>query len=523
MRSFKAGLVVWFTICLVLIALAGSVVIVYASRWGIGIGYDSYKYMTAAQSLVHGHGLQTYISTRYEPLIHFPLLYPLALAPFLLFGLGMVRSVTLLGAILFGTTIFLVGFIVYRFSHQVGTALAAAFITCVSPIMIDVNLEAMSEPLFFIWQLIGLALLATFINNRRMRWLIAAAIVASLAYLTRYVGVTMIATGVIVLLLQTEIKFKSKLVDISIYLISSGLPIGVWSLRNYLAAGSLTNRRVNYHAINPGNLYQGWETIKTWFIPSQFVFDIFSGLFFIAAALVLIFSAWYWLRRGRNASTLIGMDQSSIARDLIFVMLIFSLTYILSLIASLTYIDAATKLNNRILSPLYLAVMIILFLYCSRLGSSQRFALLSFYLLLLGFYCPQSLALIRDMRVEGRGFNSRQWEDAKTVAYVRSLPKDIVLFSNEVEPLEFLTGRNVWPIPEVMDSVTGEQVVNIDQITASFKTTMQQPGRVLVIVSMVRYRPEMLPFKKLDLQLVRRFHDGSIYASLQNVDKIPFP
>ena len=65
-------------IILFLIGLAGSGLLWYATQpWGVGVGYDSFYYITSARNLISGQGLGTInVYGSIIPLTKFPPLYP---------------------------------------------------------------------------------------------------------------------------------------------------------------------------------------------------------------------------------------------------------------------------------------------------------------------------------------------------------------------------------------------------------------------------------------------------------------
>ena len=67
-------------LCILLLALGGGLLVLFASPWGIGLSPDSVQYIQAARNLRLGFGLSIWGKQGYQPLTHFPPLYPLILA-----------------------------------------------------------------------------------------------------------------------------------------------------------------------------------------------------------------------------------------------------------------------------------------------------------------------------------------------------------------------------------------------------------------------------------------------------------
>lgn len=86
-------------IILFLIGLAGSGLLWYSTQpWGVGVGYDSFYYITSARNLISGQGLGTIdVDGSIIPLTKFPPLYPLILAALsFTSGLGIINVARLI-------------------------------------------------------------------------------------------------------------------------------------------------------------------------------------------------------------------------------------------------------------------------------------------------------------------------------------------------------------------------------------------------------------------------------------------
>ena len=131
---------------------------------------------------------------------HYPPLYALVLAisqPVRLDILEWARWVSLLA---FGLAILLSGWIVWNRTKSAFFSLAAAGLVFGSGVMLRTFSWAMSEPLYIVLELSGFLLLAVYFQASRRKWLVAAALSAGLALLTRYVGFSLVGAMGLVLL-----------------------------------------------------------------------------------------------------------------------------------------------------------------------------------------------------------------------------------------------------------------------------------------------------------------------------------
>ena len=135
---------------LTIFGLAGFALIWFSTPWGIGVGYDSIFYLSAADNLLSGSGLSRLDGYgNIIPLTHFPPLYPILLAVLsFVLRMDMVSVSGLLSAISFGCLVFLTGWLVYTITKTLIPGILSAIIVLSSPVLLDLQFLAMTEPLF---------------------------------------------------------------------------------------------------------------------------------------------------------------------------------------------------------------------------------------------------------------------------------------------------------------------------------------------------------------------------------------
>ena len=79
-----------------------------------------------------------------------------------------------------------------------------------SPGLLEVYSMVWSETLFIIWLLLFMIVMHRYFQSYSRKALIAAAVIASLASVTRYAGVTIIGTGAILLLLDMKLAAREE-------------------------------------------------------------------------------------------------------------------------------------------------------------------------------------------------------------------------------------------------------------------------------------------------------------------------
>ena len=85
---------------IIVFGIMGILMLLFATRLGIGLGADSLHYVGAARTLLHGHGL-TRISYEREliPMVHWPPLFPILLVLLGVVGIGPLEGARWLNAI----------------------------------------------------------------------------------------------------------------------------------------------------------------------------------------------------------------------------------------------------------------------------------------------------------------------------------------------------------------------------------------------------------------------------------------
>ena len=479
------------------------------ARWGIGVEYDSLFYLNSAQNLLSGNGLQ-WLGTgnSLKPLTHFPPLYPLLIALWNFFIPDLLKASTWLGSLLFGVNIMLVGSFVFTYTRNSLYALAAMLVVFISPDLVDVQLWAMSEALFFIWMMLSLGLLILYVQNDRMNFLVGSAIAAALACLTRYIGLTIVATGLLTILYYKP-GLRVKLRNAFVYGLISVLPLGIWYLRNLFLTGSMTNRSFVFHQILNSTLNKGYHTVLGWFIPIDWAYH-WKIIFLVAIGFfIFLWMGWFlwkkiWVRT--QDATL------QLAQRYVFVLSLFAVVYVAFLFVSLTFIDASTRLEERILSPLHLDLFLLLFAPMISMPRHQLLLGAALFVLVLVSFVPTTRVEWGEFRRYGLGMSGKTWQTSPSVDYVRRLGSSTLLYSNEALALQYLTGNPVLSIPQKFDRVKREQLPQFEKNLAIMRNDLETDGAYLVLFK-ARKGVEYPSVEILSegLTLVKDLDDGLVY------------
>ncbi len=143
-----------------LVSVAGSGLILFMSKWGIGTFVDTFHYLYGAKSFSDGIGMMNLPQGADRPLTHFPPLLPIALSALHFLGFDWLRGALYLNVALFGLSAFSCGIILKKMTGNWWYGLLGAVFFLVNPSMIYVHSFLLSEPLFLflsIWCIFFLA------------------------------------------------------------------------------------------------------------------------------------------------------------------------------------------------------------------------------------------------------------------------------------------------------------------------------------------------------------------------------
>jgi hypothetical protein len=450
------------------------------------------------------------------PLTHFPPFYSLTIAAVSLVSRGDVLLAAHWTAVLvYGFNLFLSGFLAYRYTSSWLAGLLSTGMLLISPIMTDIIVSAFSEGLFLACLLLALFFLTEGTGESKTRYLLAAGIASALACLTRYVGVTIILTGMFAIFFLGQTTFKKKLFAAIGYGILSGLPLLIWYVRNWMVAGSTSNRVFGIHWPKKGNFLIGIDTITGWFLPQAIPIQI-RQFILLAGIVVLAVAILLWARHLRKEGLLTRVN---LPFKFTLVSLLFCLIYSLSLLASRSFFDASTRWNSRILSPLYLAgflaVIVIVWQAGQVEGSRWRKILASGVIVALSaFYMPQTYQFLVASYREGSGFSGASWKNSETMQMVKQFPLGGVLYSNNPTAIYFVLGRQAISTPEQYDRVKKKYRPEFEQNLIIMRQRLKEPGSALVIFDPYQEVRENPPLEVLTdgLLIFQDTTDGAIYV-----------
>ena len=505
---------------LAVVGLAGAVVMLFATAKGIGLMPDSADYFAAARNLLAGHGLVVHAADgAFTPLVLWPPLYPLVLALAGLAGTALSEAGRLTAAFCFGGTVFLVGLSVRQYTGSRTAALLGGLLALCSASLLETQSWAQSEGLFTVMALLSLLLVDRYRHSGRFRVLLAGALVCGLACITRYGGVALIPAGIVVLAGRRSAPPRRRLFDSGVFLLFAAAPLVLWLVRNAVSTGSATGRAVLFHPMPGWKLLTALDTFASWLVTFSAPGPVKYAALIAAVTVISVLLTSRLRTRGRRGA----------ARPVPRATALFLPLFLLTVVASITFLDAFIPLDSRMLSPL-LPVAVVL---AVRLGhaawqgfASRRLARVALTLLAagwLGLWVVQAGSWLAHRSRDGAWYTSAQWRNSEVLAAVRLVPDSIAVYSNVPEGVYLVTGRPAFSVPPAVDHHTGRPNHGFLTQMDSLRVALDRGEATLVYVGRETERRWYLPDERelvgrLGLAPVARFRDGTIYASRQILD-----
>lgn len=513
MRLPKAWWIV-FIVC----ALAGAMLVLYATERGVGVSPDSTAYINAARGWLIRFGIPLvpgntshWIPPGYSTL--------LAADGYLMLGADPFVVARWLDALLFALNIVCVGLILrMALPFSVWIPLLGMGLMLTSVDMLAIHTMAWSEPPFLFLSLLGLSVLVIYLERPRARWLVLASAFAAASLLMRYAGLALVATGLVAILLGKGRTGRQRIQAASVFACLALAPLAVWSLRHPLDRGLVL------HLMPSEWFFTALPVVTHWFLPAEIPLPPI-GIVLIAIALVcpglfVLLAKRHKIARLTIAGELTASQGPMLARILVLYVLFYSLV----ILTSRLVVDAVVSPDARILAPIYPIVLIGLLYAAQRWMSSGahiksvKIALGGIAVLWGVLYWMAAMTWVERSHRDGQWYSSLGWQQSEIMRQVKALPRTTSIYSNGNEAITFLTSRPAARLPDKVSADT--QLANPE-----YAADMEHIGKRLMGETVIVYlsgfeerwflpsEPELV--KRWNLVPIVRESDGTIYRRVQ--------
>ena len=475
------------------ISLLGGIAIAYATRWGPGMMSDSVSYIAGPRNLLAGYGLgQFRASGNFVQSAHAPPLYSLILSLWGYLGFDLVDTARWMDVVLFMTLILLVGLVTYFLTSRSALAIVLSLIIASSTLLVGMFSGVGTEPVFITTTLTCLYALSSHLHKRYQLVLIGAGILAALALFTRYMGIALLFTGMVLLLFQRESSWRQRIKDTIIFSGLTLLMITPWLIYHRFLGNSartldfsLTNLWERLRPIRAAFVDFTWSTIP---FSAHFPATPYRVRFMLIAVLsiMVLLLAGFVVKKYLTKEYSFGTMDPGILIALTFAS--YSIIYLITLTLTFLFSEPTPDLSGRILSPawvtLLIALITLLFIasdvYIDR--SSLKYAPILLTLVIIASNSIMSFENIRNLYLHGLGYTSPRWRSSGTIESLRSLPEDISIITNDSDAVLFFINQPSYDLPEILLDEPKDVYLRFgDDSTNGIERIFREEGGALVL------------------------------------------
>ncbi|WP_252891841.1 hypothetical protein [Thermoclostridium stercorarium] len=189
---------------------------------------------------------------------------------------------------------------VYLFENLTVKVLSvpALLLLTLSVPLIYVSGYGWTEMLFIFLAVLSMVLILMYLKNRKLSYFVSGALVSAMCWLTRYIGITVIAALALVLFIY-EKPVADKFKKAFTYGVFSCFPMCLWVLRNYLLSGTFTGGRQPGVYTLGENIELSLMVFNEWF--SYAIPEILSASLVYLGLLVLLAVLVRESKKGENS------------------------------------------------------------------------------------------------------------------------------------------------------------------------------------------------------------------------------
>ncbi len=337
-----------------LLALLSALLVIIGNISGLAVGDDGVGYQAIADSLREGHGLGYFLE---RPVTIWPPLWPFLMSLVSSFtGLSSSQSAVVLNAITAFIVVLLVDRLLRRLVtnwqiRRVGTSVAALG---GSSILFG---HLLMTDLAFVAVMLGLFL--ALMNHRDTgdrRWLVRAAVLVWVAFMTRYAGIALIGIGAAWIVIARPASRRDRRQDAAIFAgLSFVVPFG-WMIRNHGVDGTWLGQRYSSARGLIGNSFDMLATIGNFVAPGVAIGQrkLWALVAIVGIGVMVVLVMRVVRRDDRFRSTRGSLDLMGTPVGLLVVHIVLYTLYML-------YARTTTGLNQldfRLLNPIYLPLVL---------------------------------------------------------------------------------------------------------------------------------------------------------------------
>lgn len=495
-------------------ALLGIGVMLYQTRNGPAMSGDSVQYIIGARNLLDGNGYSR-ISGRGEviPITGFPPLYSSVLAALGWVGLDLIEGASVLNALLFGGSLFLVGLLIHNATRSIWATMIGSGLILSSTTLLKFHGMIMTEPLYIFLMLVTIYGLVRYLDDSQRWLLILMAGFIGAATLTRFVALSLTATCVLSILLFSTTNWRRRVLDCIALGAISLVPLFFWFRRNSTIGGSLTNRVVLFHWMRPDVLRSYFAEVLSWFVPR--VLGLPRPLRNVLVILIALPAPLIFVLHELRNGFLKRRNEEGAIWYLPWILTFYAIFYLGILVVNSTLLDAGTTLGAipRYLAPVFIVAVIFFVVIVHRMIAGGRqlsipiVAALTYSGILILLYGIQALPQINQPDLVYLDYMRKR---PGVVRVLESIDPDVPIITNNQEMVYLMAERPSYMWPIHFDQYRQEEREDYQEQLDATIEKLNQGGILLVFGWPVG--AEELVFDILNTQRLESFIDATFFG-----------
>ena len=336
---------------LALALVAGLLVVIRTWEFGIGLSPDSVQYVSNARALGTDHGPDL------RPT--WPPLFVLVLAAPGVVGVDPIDAAAVLNPSILVCICLVSGLWFYR---RTNSGLVSIVVTAALAFSIPLTRASSfvwTEPLFVLLTVCSLVLLDSHLRNDSLKVLLLAALFAALACLTRYAGIALLASAVLIVLSKPQVTLRKRVAQTLSYSVVAALPVCLWLLRNHLLSESFVGARTTGIWSFGENAERTVLTLGAWALPwgrrNQGLELLISGVPLLAVVGLAL--AWGW-SSSRSRGVRETISCLNLSDPFVQILAVYAIVYFAFILMVSTAIRI-DPINDRLLVPAFVPLVLL--------------------------------------------------------------------------------------------------------------------------------------------------------------------
>jgi 4-amino-4-deoxy-L-arabinose transferase-like glycosyltransferase len=488
-----------------ILSLLAAASVFYSTQAGIGLEFDSRKYLVSARQAVDSGWLQGVDKTG-----HFPPLYP-----WIIVAMGKLAGSFHAGARVLN--LLSAALLVFFLHHICRTALkdtehplwtqAVVSLGLLGLILSD-DLVRLSS--FMLSELVFMAMVAACLlalqraqENSAGKYYCLGGLIIGLAALTRHAGLFFLVPTLCWAWLSSKATGRTRLTHSAIYLLSAALPI----IASKIILAPTGHRTLLLHWPGSGHWNSLGVAFASWLLPYRFALPLLGWL---VAMGCLLFCGKLMIGRLRHATSPETIKKSPV-EEMLALLAFASAGYLGLLFVTVSVVYYNTPFDYRLLFPAHVLLLLMAILRLASMRFTSQRARAICFVCLLVWFGGQGVRGAKTSHLisqQGIGITSQPFRSSTALQHLRNLPLTIELVSNKPGMIEELLGRPCSQFPRRNDEYTMQLRLEQKQEMEILKTNVAA-SKAIIVWFLEPPRPFMPAQKDFEQSLELRRLDAS--------------